>query len=73
MIGAIQKRWYTCSLQQTLNPPFQMVAIDMNMKTPLFEEGKKLDLDINEKDEDVDIDQCLASIIDDSLTIDKIS
>ena len=65
----IQVGWSHCGLQQVFEPKFQSMAMDVNMKTTLFEvEIEETKLDCVEKDEDVDTDQTIKAVMEDSLT-----
>lgn len=69
MVKAIIKGWHQCGLLQAFEPSFEMTAMDVNMKTPLFgilyEDVEPYNID---KDDDVDTNQPIESIIQDSIT-----
>jgi hypothetical protein len=65
----IQVGWSHCGLQQAFQQRFQSMAMDMNMKTPLFEvETQETERDFVEKEEDADTDHSIESVMEDSLT-----
>jgi hypothetical protein len=65
----IQVGWSHCGLQQAFQQRFQNMAMDMNMKTPLFEvETQETERDFVEKEEDADTDHSIESVMEDSLT-----
>lgn len=65
MVKAIIKVWHQCGLLQAFEPSFQMTAMDVNMKTPLF--GIVYE-DVEPYNIDKDTNQPIESVIQDSIT-----
>jgi hypothetical protein len=62
--------WSKCGLLRSFDPEFQKDAMIQNMKTPLFKEDTNIQVDTskNIEDEDIDVEESLEAIIEDTLS-----
>ena len=62
--------WTKCGLLHSFDLEFQKDAIIENMKSPLFKEDTSIQVDINKniEDEDIDVEESLEAIMEDTLS-----
>ena len=61
--------WSKCGLLRSFDPEFQKDAMIQNMKSSLFKEGISIQVDTskNIEDEDIDVEESLEAIMEDTL------